>query len=232
MSKTQVIILLVLNLNSFIHSKALALYDSNFLDVTIFKKVEEFYKIILNSNKISIVQFYSSSMCDDSCKNFKSQWLSLSKETKLWQKNIMTFSVVDCSLTSINKICIDNNIKNYPEFVFYHAWQEKSTGRKKESFKSSNDQFMRATIDFMELQRHWPSNWPILSPFTYAYQKLVQLLVILYNLFSSDLESIFDIDTDQKYIILIIEPTSSYLGRKVSNSFKTNFSKQFFICFI
>ena len=96
MSKTQVIILLVLNLNSFIHSKPLALYDSNFLDVTIFKKVEEFNKIILNSNKISIVQFYSSSMCDDSCKNFKSQWLSLSKETKLWQKNIMTFSVVDC----------------------------------------------------------------------------------------------------------------------------------------
>ena len=78
-------------------------------------------------------------------------------------------SVVDCSLTSVNKICAENNVKNYPEFVFYHAWQQNSIGIKKESVKSSNEQFMRATIDFIELQRHWPTNWPVLSPYTYKF---------------------------------------------------------------
>ena len=86
--KNLVIILVFLNFKTFVNAKYLALYDSNFLDVNICKKAEEFDKIILNSNKISIVQFYSSSTCD-LCKDFKQQWINFSKETKLWQKYLI-----------------------------------------------------------------------------------------------------------------------------------------------
>jgi hypothetical protein len=56
---------------------------------------------------------------------------------------------------------------------------------------------MRATIDFIEHQRHPPREWPNLKPY------------IL------DLSLIFETDKDQKYAILIFEPSDSYLGRKV-----------------
>jgi hypothetical protein len=56
---------------------------------------------------------------------------------------------------------------------------------------------MRATIDFIEHQRHPPREWPDLKPFIF------------------DLSLIFETDKDQKYAILIFEPSDSYLGRKV-----------------
>ena len=159
------IFLVFLSFIGFLNGKKLGLYDSNEADIIIYKTSGDAKDSILNSNKITIVQFYSSSMCH-SCKEFKPNWISFSKETKLWQNVILSLAVVDCNETSLLEICDFNRIKTYPEFVFFHAWQQRAVGIKKENVSLSNEQFMISTIDFFEKQRHWPLEWPSLAAYT------------------------------------------------------------------
>ena len=142
----------------------LGLYIPNSYGVKIYKTADEFEQDVLNSNKITIIQFFSSSLCD-LCKDFQADWAHFAEDTKLWQKKMLNIAAMDCSLASAEKICDNNKITSYPEFRLYHAWQTRSIGVKKGNLniKSRSEQFMKTVIDFCETQRHWPPEWPTLS---------------------------------------------------------------------
>ena len=125
--------------------------------------VEGFKKNVLNSDKATIIEFYAN-WCGYS-KNFIPHWKNFANETKLWHKNVIRVAAMDCYDVD-NEICWSNAVLMYPMFMLYHARTRSILGVRKETLDSRSEQFMKTTIHFLENQRHPPTAWPKLLPYT------------------------------------------------------------------
>lgn len=130
-------------------------------------------KICLKLTFVSILVY--ANWCSYS-KSFIPHWKQFSNDTRLWQKRVLRVAAIDCAFDINDKICWENNILEFPQFRFYHARTENKIGVRKEDENSRSEKFMRATIDFIEKQRHPPRDWPRLT--SYMYVSLLEIDVI------------------------------------------------------
>jgi hypothetical protein len=132
---------------------------------------DNFESKILNSKKITWIEFYAT-WCGWS-QAFKPHWKEFASETLGWHKNVLRVGAMNCFYkeTIINRVCHKMNLSVYPVFKLYHAKTHRLEGIDKESEESRSEQFMKATIDFIEHQRHPPREWPSLYPYTYEIKK-------------------------------------------------------------
>jgi thiol-disulfide isomerase/thioredoxin len=128
-------------------------------------KIEEFKNNVLNSNRVTIIEFYAD-WCGSS-KKFRPFWREFANDTKLWHNRVLRVAALDCVFEDewVNEICDANDVNDYPQFKFYSIRTKNIIGLKKESEKSRSEDFMKAAIDFIEKQRHPPKEWPKLSPY-------------------------------------------------------------------
>ena len=133
---------------------------------------EDFESNIFNSKRITFMEFYAS-WCSYS-QSFKPHWKMFAAETLGWHKLLLRVGAMDCFYRGkvMNTVCEKMNITSFPIFKLYHAKTQRFEGINKESEKSRSEQFMRATIDFIEHQRHPPREWPNLSPYKYEFYNL------------------------------------------------------------
>ena len=125
---------------------------------------EEFFENILNSNRVTILQFYAN-WCINS-KKFRLQWVKFAKETRLWQQHVLRVAAIDCFMYATNSVCEQNNILEYPQIGLYFARTKNATGLKFNSTSFKIENFMKSVIDLIEKQRHPSREWPSLFPYT------------------------------------------------------------------
>ena len=128
--------------------------------------IQQFLDNVLYSNRATIIKFYAD-WCGSS-KKFKNIWKNFAKETRRWHKKVLRVAALDCVLENQweNEICDDNGVNWYPQIRIFGVKAKNVTGATIGNEKTSVDEFMKNVIDYLELLRHPPREWPLLFPFT------------------------------------------------------------------
>ncbi|KAL3870288.1 hypothetical protein ACJMK2_038364 [Sinanodonta woodiana] len=164
-------------------------------DDVIILDVNNFEKLVLNSESAWIVEFYNS-WCGH-CINFAPTWKKLATDVKGWQP-VINVGAIDCSSSENLPMCRKYDIKGFPTFKLFQFGAVE--GDKGEEFQNQDFHALRMKmIDFVMQRTSYekPKSWPKLEP----------------------LESIDGIWNEagdhHDYVALVFEDEKSYLGRAV-----------------
>ena len=161
------IVVLLLTIISLSNGKNPQFYKANTKLIEDYT-IQEFKDNVLNSNRVTIIEYYAD-WCGF-CKNFRQHWHHFANETQLWRKRVLRVAALDCVFEDewVNEICDGNDVDEYPQFRLYPARETNIKGLKAESEKSRTEDFMKTVINYIEIQRHPPKEWPKLQEFKYA----------------------------------------------------------------
>ncbi len=123
---------------------------------------DDFAAIVVDSERITLIKMYAN-WCVYS-KGFVPHYKQFAKDTRLWHKNVLRVTAMDCSLTRNKKLCQQNNVKIFPSFLFYQARSDQLVGHMSETIYSRTENFMRTVIDMLENQTSVPVSWPNIKP--------------------------------------------------------------------
>ncbi len=130
---------------------------------------------LLDSNFLSVVKFYAHN--DGDSWYFVPRYLKFANETQLWHSSVLRVIAIDCvdEVPATGRLCHSNGMTHvFPQFKFYKPFQKSEIGyygldarfQKVDYENSTDEDFLRMSIHFIEQQEPKPDNWPSLK----AYQ--------------------------------------------------------------
>ncbi|KAK6484837.1 sulfhydryl oxidase 1 [Huso huso] len=153
---------------------------------------------LINSSNAWVVEFYAS-WCGY-CKQFAPVWKDLASNITEW-KPAINLAAIDCAYGRNRISCAHFEVSKYPTMKFFQAYSENgSKGEVLNANSSSNVTNLRQLI-IDQLESHveaWPPACPPLKPASAAEL------------------SYFFKTSSNKYLVLVFEEASSYVGREVT----------------
>jgi hypothetical protein len=90
---------------------------------------------------------------------------TFASETLLWQKYVLRVAAIDCGDARNFLICNTNQVREYPVFRWFPAYNQAQRGTVACNETSSMQKFMRNAINFLESEPNPPDHWPYLTSY-------------------------------------------------------------------